>query len=81
MAIRDSELLETFLSSETEFPGSYSQVWNSLMEVLGYDTQFSHFRALQLSRTGRRYEELTQLPFTTICPNLPETGSDWVSAL
>ena len=73
---RDTEVLSALeLATDlgTELTGSYKEVWQSL----GFSAPFCHFRALQLARCGRKWEDLYETQFTVLCPDLPEFASDW----
>lgn len=84
MKISDTAVLEVLHEAHAEgqvAEGNYKEVWTQVAEVLGASVPFSHWRATQLARVGRTFELHTGLPFTTVCPDLPEFASDWTSAL
>lgn len=73
---RDTEVLsalEVMTDLGRTLSGSYKEVW----EALGFPAEFCHFRALQLARVGRRWEERYQTQFTVLCPDLRDFASDW----
>jgi hypothetical protein len=82
--VTDRAVLSVLFLAEAEglvCEGGYREVWEQVTEVLGVEAPWSHARALQLGRVGRRFEVLTGLPFTAVCPDLPAHTDTWVSEL
>ena len=59
--------------------GSYSNVWGWVESELQVVAPFCHFRAVQLGRVGRRFEDTYGISFETLCPDLRAAATAWVS--
>lgn len=59
--------------------GSYSTVWGWVESELQVVAPFCHFRATQLARVGRRFEDTYGVSFETLCPDLRAAATAWVS--
>ncbi len=77
MAILSDNTLFAQLVLETERGNTLTGSYQEVLSVLNPEIKFNHFRALQLARVGRRWEDMYLTPFTDICPNLPASASDW----
>ena len=80
--VTDGRVLELFLAAAEaggQYEGSYAEVWGRLALELNVEAPFAHFRALQISRVGRKFENLVGYSFHYLCPDL--AGSDWVTDL
>ena len=59
--------------------GSYSTVWGWVESELQVVAPFCHFRATQLARVGRRFEDTYSVSFEALCPDLRAAATAWVS--
>ena len=60
-----------------EMNGNYSEVWDQIAQLLGYEAPFVHFRAAQLGRVGRSFEAATNVSFLKVCPDLRDYATNW----
>ena len=77
MVISDNTVFGTLVLATERgetLEGGYRDVW----EQLDLPAEFCHFRALQLARVGRRWEDLYLTQFSDLCPGLRDVASDWV---
>ena len=74
-------LLLVAYESGNVITGSYSNVWGWVESELQVVAPFCHFRATQLARVGRRFEDAYGISFETLCPDLRAAATAWVSDL
>lgn len=74
--INDKQMLAHFIlawESGHLLNGNYKSILNEILPEI----EFNHFRAIQIGRAGKLWEDLYQIPFSNLCPDLMQFASNW----